>query len=132
MKTIIGTISIIILFLCSGCDYYCDYFTGIDNQTADTVICVFSGTTAYVQTVDTVVALPHQETIYFEAISATRVFPKNWECDPKIASDEVVVTTSSGRTLMKDISDKNNWYCETYEGASYWRMIFLIEEENLE
>ena len=43
----------------------------------------------------------------------------------------IKVTTSSGRTLKKDIKKNINWYCAE-NSRSLWKVVFEINEEDLE
>jgi hypothetical protein len=116
------------LLMC--CDEYSDYQMIIDNNSLDTIKIVYSGTTAYTNGTDSIIALPGEKTIYYDAEGRT-IKSKNFECDPQISKDEVNITTSSKRLLIKDISDKENWECETDSKNTYWKIIFQINETDL-
>ena len=102
----------------------------IDNKTQDTIEIIFTGQTAYTNGTDSIYALPMNQIIYFDA-EGKKIKTKNFECDPKISKDEVDISTSSNRILIKDISDKENWECETNSKNTYWRLIFKINETDL-
>jgi hypothetical protein len=102
----------------------------ISNNSTDTIAIYFSGTTAYVNGIDTVRVLPNQDTIYYDKIG-TLIKTKNFECDPQILANEVSVIASSGRTFIKDMADPENWTCETDSKNTYWKMIFYIDEADL-
>ena len=102
----------------------------IDNNTQDTIEIVFIGQTSYTNGTDSILALPMNQIIYYDA-EGKKIKTKNFECDPQISKDEVDITTSSNRMLIKDISDKENWECETNSKNTYWRLIFQINETDL-
>jgi len=122
---------IILIVIINGCEQRSEYMMAIVNNTSDTINIFFTGNSATTQGTENIVALPNQETNYYNAEGWT-VKEKNMECDPQINSDEVTIVTSSERNLLKNIWNKEEWYCETDENNSYWKMIFRIEEEDLE
>jgi len=127
-RALIKIFTVFGLFIC--CDKYSDYQMIIDNNTLDTIEIVFSGQTAYTNDIDSILALPERSTIYFDA-EGYRVKSKNFECDPQISENEVEIITSSNKTLTKEISNKENWECETNSKNTYWRLIFRINNTDL-
>jgi hypothetical protein len=127
-------ITLILIFAVLGlvicCDEYSDYQMIIENNTQDTIEIVFSGHTAYTNGTDSIIALPEKSTIYYDA-EGRKIKSKNFECDPQIAEDEVEIATSSSKTLTKEISNKENWECETNSKNTYWRLIFRINNADL-
>lgn len=129
MKSIILVTIIITLGLMS-CDKYSNYQMVISNNTHDTVKVYFTGQTAYTNGTDSIIAVPLNQTVYYDA-EGRKIKTENHVCDPQISIDEVIIKTSSHRTLIKDISKKENWNCETDSKNTYWKMIFTIEEMDL-
>ena len=125
MKRTIFIIAMIIAL--ASCDEYIQYQSSIDNQTNDTIYIYFKGKTAYIQGANTFTYLPSTHTIYsdLEGIKS-----KNIECDPRIDSKEVEISTNSGRMLTKDIWNANNWTCNTTNQKHI--MTFVITENDLE
>lgn len=129
MKTFIVLLSVLIVGLTS-CEKYIEYQNIIDNRSSDTISVYFQGTTAYVQQTDTVIALPYTKTVYYQAMGRT-IPTRNRTCNPQISGNETTIATSSGRKLIKDITSKQNWMCETDDNSTFWKQIFLINESDL-
>lgn len=114
----------------SNCDKYSTFTIEIRNNSEDTISIYYTGTTAYTNGVDSVISFPKSDTTYYIAEGKT-VKSKNHNCDPQISENEVTIKTSSNRTLIKNISDKENWICETDKKNTFWNMYFVIEESDL-
>jgi hypothetical protein len=108
----------IVLFLASGCDRYWDTQKEFINNTEDTICIRFSGETAAYNLTDSLFLLPGSRKV----ISPGRSMSNS--CDPFIYSQEVTVETSSGRTLLKDISDAGNWSCEQNKSTVNLKFVF--------
>jgi hypothetical protein len=120
-----------ILALVTSCDKYSDYQMIIDNKSSDTIRFYFEGGTAYTNGTDSIIVLPVSENFYYNEIG-TMIKTKNHDCDPQISDNEFSIITSSSRLLIKNISNKENWNCETNNKNTYWKMIFTINETDLE
>lgn len=129
MKTFLVFLSVLIAGLTS-CEKYIEYQSIIDNRSSDTISVHFQGTTAYIQQTDTVIVPPYTKTVYYKFTGRT-IPARNRICNPQISGNETTITTSSGRRLIKDIANKNNWICETNDDNSFWNQIFSINENDL-
>jgi len=130
-KRLISLVLFILSVLTPGCEQQSEYIMAIMNNSSDTINVYFTGNSAYVNGTESVIALPNKETVYYTD-SGWTIKDKNMECDPHISYDEVSVVTSSERTFLKNIWDKEEWTCETGKNNSYWKMIFKIEESDFE
>jgi hypothetical protein len=102
----------------------------INNNTQDTILIILSGQSAYTNGTDSIISLPMNQEIYYKA-EGYKIKKKNFECDPQIAFNEVLVKNSSNRILTKDIANKENWDCETDSRNTYLRIVFQINESDL-
>ena len=115
----------------NGCDIYVDAQFSILNNTSDTIKLHFSELSYFGLQDSIVICNPHTEDI-FEKYKTDYI--KNAPCHPFIEEKtdlSITVTTSSGKTLKKDIHKNHNWYCA--ENSSHlWKVVFEINEEDLE
>lgn len=128
MRQILIVLTVLLLGL-MGCDKYSNYQIIIDNRTNDTIMILFSGNTSYTNGIDSILVIPQSKNMYYNTEGRTM---KNWNCDPQINKDEVIVKISNNKTLKKDISNKDNWNCETDKKNTYWKMTFLITMDDIE
>ena len=126
MKKLFTLLTIIILLL--SCGEYSDYQLVIDNRSSETIKIFFTETTAYTNGADSVISLPNSQNIYYNAIGRKM---KDSGCDPQINENEVTIKISNNKTLIKDISNKENWDCETNKHHTYWKLIFIITPDDL-
>jgi hypothetical protein len=128
MRYIWIVLSVVVLGLIS-CDEYSDYQMIIDNRTNDTILILYKGNTSYTNGTDSVLVKPQSENMYYNSEGRTM---KNWNCDPQVIRDEVIVKISGNKTLKKDISNMDNWNCETDTNNTYWKMTFIITMDDIE
>lgn len=128
MRQIILLLTVFVIGLMS-CDKYSDYQMIIDNRTNDTIMILFNGNTSYTNGTDTILVKPQSKNMYYNSDGRTM---KNWNCDPQINKEEVIVKISNNKTLKKDISNKDNWNCETDKKNTYWKMTFIIAIDDIE
>lgn len=119
----------VLVFGLMSCDEYSDYQMIIDNRTNDTIMILYNGNTSYTNGTDSILVKPQSKNMYYNAEGRTM---KNWNCDPQINKDEVNVKISNSKTLKKDISNKDNWNCETDKKNTYWKMTFIITMDDIE
>ena len=128
MRQILIVLTVFVFGLMS-CDKYSDYQMIIDNRTNDTIMILYNGNTSYTNGTDSILVKPQSKNMYYNSEGWTM---KNWNCDPQINKDEVVVKISDNKTLKKDISNKDNWNCETDKKNTYWKMTFIITMDDIE
>ena len=128
MRQIILLLTVFVIGLMS-CDKYSDYQMIIDNRTNDTIMILFNGNNSYTNGTDTILVKPQSKNMYYNSDGRTM---KNWNCDPQINKEEVIVKISNNKTLKKDISNKDNWNCETDKKNTYWKMTFIIAIDDIE
>jgi len=114
-----------------SCEKQSLYQNIIENKTSDTVSVYLKGTSAYVSQTDTIIALPNTQTIYYYA-EGWRISDKNFDCNPQLSSSEITVVVSDGKTLIKDLTNNQNWNCETDRKNTYRKMIFSISDQDLQ
>jgi len=142
MKNIFQKIKLvsIALLLCScngGCDFFMDKEIhrqiGILNNTNDTIIFYFLEK-FHQDMIDTVVLTPYSESFLLDE-SVTYSKPESRPCSPYlitlIEKNLIIIVTASGRTLSKDITNRNNWYCAE-NTRELWKVVFEINEGDLE
>lgn len=120
---------IVIIVLTCGCgDINVFYDLTIINKTTDTIKFYFEGTTAYTQGKDSVIVYPLSENNYFHSEGR----PVKNGCEYSgIYPNDVKVVLSSGKSLVKEISNINNWECKG-NSKTGWKMTFVINENDLE
>jgi hypothetical protein len=122
---------LLILTLSNCGDKFSIYTIEIRNNTTDTIRIFYKGNTSYTNRTDSIIAFPNSDTTYY-CVEGRTIKSKNQDCDPQNSENEVVVKTSSNRTLVKNIAAKENWSCETDEKNTFWNMYFVIKESDLE
>ena len=119
------------LFLVTtGCDSYpidINVEQSIKNMSSDTIT-IFNSLKEFKGIdVDTIICLPNSETIFFNCILTKQPLePYNIP----LVYEGSVIYTSSGRNLVKNIFDKNNWVF-IKNSKQEW-LIFTITESDLE
>jgi len=131
---------VFIILLLSGCNGGCEFPShsyrqaqiAILNNTKDTIKFYFSDISYFLYLEDSIVVCkPYSENILEDYIVS---YAKDIVCHPFIERHTdliITVTTSSGRTLIKDIKKNSNWYCAE-NSRSLWKVVFEINEEDLE
>ena len=127
MKKLFTLLTIIILLL--SCDEYSDYQLIIDNRSSETIKIFFTETTAYTNGVDSVITLTNSQNMYYNDIGRKT---RDFGCDPQINKNEKKIKISNNKILIKEISNKESWNCETNEHQRYWKMIFIISPDDLQ
>lgn len=118
----------IIAIMCGCGDVYTSYDLTIVNKTTDTIKFYFTGTTAYTQGKDSVIVYPLSENNYFHLEG----HPTKNACDYNgIYPNDVRVVVSNGKSLVKEISNIDNWECEGNRKIG-WKMTFVINDSDLE
>jgi len=117
-----------LLLLNTGCDLYSVYNYGINNRSSDTLQFTFQNVDATYLELDTLRIPPFTDTLFFWR-EDDRL--KEVICDP-FFQEVVLVSTSSGRTLTKDINDATNWECFSENDFNDWFLEMTIEESDLE
>lgn len=111
-----------------GCDIYAPYQMYIDNQTEDTIEVIFLEGSPYSMIDPSYLTFPPRTKKIFYDIEATAT---KHGCDyTGINEGGVEVHASSGRKLLKNIWDINNWNCQgSFRGG--WTQTFIITEADL-
>lgn len=140
MKKVLQKIKLMffILFLTiCGCEFAMDmeqnWQYAISNNTNDTIIFCFSEKFNVFMKDTIVICNPYSESIFMDELLD---YIKNHSCYPIPNLENkmeltVAVTTSSGRKLKKDIKKNSNWYCAE-NSRTLWKVVFEINEEDLE
>jgi len=115
-----------------GCHMRYDHQKSIQNNTCDTIIFYFSDISYFANMKDNIViCYPYSENI-FEYVVID--YAKDNPCHPYMENRTeliITVTTNSGRALKKDIKKNSNWRCAENSRA-LWKVVFEINEEDLE
>ena len=113
-------LSVIICFFASCGDSYSIYTFSIDNKTEYNIILYFDKQIFTNSDTDSILCIPHSETIIFE-MSGRSI--KKLACSPCPSSDYInVVVGTNEKHLIKGFSDINNWECS---GATSWSLIMV-------
>jgi len=121
---------IIIAVVCFSCgDRYMMYTMSVDNQTSDTIIIVFIEKSPYAMiNPDSLFFPPMQKKMLF--VSEGRVMKNG--CDyTGIKENEVIIYSTAGRELRKEIWIVSNWKCSGSKGKN-WDLTFVVTEDDLE
>jgi len=117
-----------ILEFCSCGDVFTPFRLYIENQTTDTIKLVFTKESS-LSVVDStyLVFLPNTKKMLYGADHRY----VNDGCYTNITKDNVTVQVSSGKSLVKEIWNIDNWNCT---GAKHdgWTLTFVITEVDLE
>jgi hypothetical protein len=131
MKQYVYLLILLILTL-SSCDAWLfdskvRWRASIENLTSDTITIINSRDEVYGINIKELICLPYSENTYFD-IS----YPYEPLTDYffSFIYEESIVTTSSGRTLKKDIFDMSKW--ENLSKRKDMRAKFIITEAHLE
>jgi hypothetical protein len=106
-----------------GCgDEWISITLNVENNTNDTI-------SMYLPIKDyTYVCLPETKQEFYK--TDTRI-ANNFDCNPHIQNESIIITTSSKKKLKKDITDKDNWICNRAKRKG-WTMTFVITKNDLE
>ena len=115
----------------TGCDKYQDLQISVLNNTSDTIKLHFSELSYFYLKDSIVICNPYIETILVDKVV---YYAKNRPCYPDISDKTdliITATTSSSKILKKDFKKNSSWYC--VENSRVLRkLIFEINEEDLE
>jgi hypothetical protein len=119
-----------LLLILTGCDSYpidINVKQSIKNMSSDTVI-IFNSLKEFKGiAVDTITCLPNSENIFFDCtLTKQPLEPYNIP----LVYEGSVIYTNSGRNLVKNIFDNNNW--DFIKNSKQEWLIFTITESDLE
>ena len=121
-RTRILFIVIILNGLISCGDQYIPYSLIIDNKTNDTIT-IFDKKFNNLFTIN-----PNVKDLFFKT-NIRLIY--NYDCDPKIQEDDFLISTQSGRKLIKNMWIASNWICIGSD-KNGWELTFIINEEDLQ
>jgi hypothetical protein len=124
------SILLILTITIEGCDAYNLNIVvrqSISNNSSDTIFLTNSKNEFRGYGIkDTIICFPFAETIFYDAkLHKQPLEPYNFPLIPQ----ESIIKTSSGRILIKDIFDENNWQFDTQKKHEWLR--FVITEDDL-
>ncbi len=122
---------VFVAIILSGCDAWSIDIVvrqSIKNLSSDTIVFInskneFRG----ISIEDTIICFPYSETIFYEASLQKQPLEPY---DVPLILQDVLINTSSGRILAKDIFNNNNWEFDKQKKQEWLR--FVITEKDLE
>jgi len=122
-------LSVLILSSCDACLVDCKvrWRASIENTTKDTIMIINSVNEIHGVNISKIECLPYSENTYFDII---RHYEPLTDYFFSFIYEGSIITTSSGRTLKKDIFDMSNW--ENISKKKDFKAKFVIAEDDLE
>jgi len=123
---------IIFILTLSGCDacfFGCKirWRASIENLTPDTITIINSHDEVYGVNISKIVCLPYSENIYFDI---SRHYEPLMDYFFSFIYEGSTISTSSGKTLKKDILDMSEWVNLSKKNDMWAK--FIITEDDLE
>jgi hypothetical protein len=119
-KNLIVLILLLNLFGCG--DAFIPITLSIENNTTDSITVMLISKN-YIFT-----SSPNSKQVFYK--TEARI-ANNFDCDPRLSLDSIEVNTISGKVLLKNMKNKNNWNCSGGKNNG-WNMTFVITENDLE